>query len=433
MFRSGNFFKHTFGKVFSTVIVILCLGPAPLLVAQFSVSDVKVLSDSVNSQMEESNPMLTNDGRTLYFVRTFSEENMGGKLAGQDIWYSRLKEDSTWSTASNLTSLNTIDNNLVVGISENSDTLYLLNSYSGPLREKWGIAYSTKDSDGIWTAPKEYDVVFKNTGDFRGYFVSASGNVILLSSNSENSYGEEDLYIYIKENGQWQDPIHLGPEINTSGFEISPFLTDDEQRIFFASNGHGGFGDSDIFMTERLDDTWQNWSTPVNLGPEINTKGFDAYLSLDPGGLALYSSSGNGSYSDIYSAVITFGEAEPVPDTTVLLDSTAIVLVQDTLSEEALSQPIYYTVQLLALGKREAPEIDFFEKVDISSVSVYMGNDGLNRFSIGEFESFSLALEAMGSYRKIGYFDAFVRKVTRYEDLFKSSGEKVLGLFYESQ
>lgn len=425
MFLFGSFFKY----LISTAILYLTL--VPIITAQVSVSEVKILSDSINSQVEESNPMMTSDGKGLFFVRTFSEQNIGGKLAGQDIWYSQLREDSTWSGANNLTSLNTVDNNVVVGLSENYDTLYLLNSYSGPLREKRGISYSTKDNNGLWTQPREYDVTFNNIGDFRGYFVSPDGNVILLSSNTEGGYGEEDIYIYYKENGQWQQPVHLGPEINTPGFEISPFLTDDRQRIFFASNGHGGYGDSDIFMIERLDDGWGNWSKPVNLGPEINTKSFDAYLSLNPSGLAFYSSK-NGNFADIYSAIISFEEEPPAPDTT-LVDSTAIVAERDTLSEEALSQSVYFTVQLLALGKREAPEIDFFDKVDIQNVSVYMGNDGLNRFSIGEFESFSQAAEAMRSYRKMGYFDAFVRKVTRYEDLFKSSGKKVLGLFYKNQ
>lgn len=435
MFRSGSFFKHVSGKVFSGATMILYLGLTPLLTAQFSVSDVKLLSDSINGPAEESNPILSHDGRTLYFVRTFSEENTGGNLAGQDIWYSRLKEDSTWSEAGNLASLNTIGNNMVVGLSRHSDALYLLNSYSGPLREKWGIAYSTKDEHGLWTPPKEYDVIFNNTGDFRGYFVSSDGNIILLSSNAEDSYGEEDIYIYIKENGEWQEPIHLGPGINTPGFEISPFLTEDGQRIFFASNGHGGFGDADIFMIERLDDTWETWSKPVNLGPAINTKSFDAYLSLNSGGLAFYSSSKNGDYADIYSALITFEEPLPAPDTAVVMETTTVALAPDTIevNEEDLSRPIYYTVQLLALGKREAPEIDFFKLVDINAVSVYVGDDGLNRFSVGEFRSFSMAMEAMRSYRRMGYFDAFVRKVTRYEDMFKSTGKKVLGLFYENQ
>ncbi|MBK6267346.1 PD40 domain-containing protein [Marivirga sp. S37H4] len=401
--------------------------------AQFNISEVNILSDSINSEAEESAPILTKDGRVLFFVRTFSEENIGGALAGQDIWYSQLKEDSTWSRASNLASLNTIDNNLVVGISGNYDTLYLLNSYSGPLRKKWGISYSTKSENGLWTHPREYDIVFNSLGDFRGYFVAPAGDVVLLSSNSEDSYGEEDIYIYVKENGQWHEPIHLGPEINTAGFEISPFLTNDRKRIFFASNGHGGYGDADIFMIERLDDSWENWSKPVNLGSQINTKGFDAYLSLNSNDLAFYSSSKNRDFSDIYSAIITFEDESPAPDTTIWLDSTSIALEQDTLSKEMLSQSTYYTVQLLALGKKEAPELGFFDKIDIHSVTVYMGNDGLNRFSIGEFDSFSLAVEAMNSYRQMGYYDAFVRKVTRYEDLFKSSGKKVLGLFYESQ
>src|SRR5690606_30118497 len=67
---------------------------------------------------------------------------------------------------------------------------------------------------------------------------------------------------------------------NTSKVEYSPFLAADNRTLYFSSDGHGGFGGSDIFYTRRLDDTWKKWTTPVNIGKEINTTAWDAYYTV---------------------------------------------------------------------------------------------------------------------------------------------------------
>ena len=72
----------------------------------------------------------------------------------------------------------------------------------------------------------------------------------------------------------------MGEQINTEGYEISPFLSDDKQALFFASNGHPGYGNTDVFVSYRQDSSWTNWSNPENLGDGINSAGFDAYLTV---------------------------------------------------------------------------------------------------------------------------------------------------------
>ena len=79
---------------------------------------------------EEGLPLVTADGNTLFFIRSFHPENTGGSKAGQDIWYSEKNTDGSWAPASNkLNELNNIDNNAVVGISPNGYTVYLHNVY----------------------------------------------------------------------------------------------------------------------------------------------------------------------------------------------------------------------------------------------------------------------------------------------------------------
>ena len=72
----------------------------------------------------------------------------------------------------------------------------------------------------------------------------------------------------------------MGPVINTAGEEEGPYLMPDKKTLFFTSNGHSGYGKKDVFMTRRLDNSWQSWTDPENLGPIINTEVDDMFLFL---------------------------------------------------------------------------------------------------------------------------------------------------------
>ena len=70
--------------------------------------------------------------------------------------------------------------------------------------------------------------------------------------------------------------------------EMTPYLASDGVTMYFSSNRPGGLGENDIWMTKRLDDSWQKWSEPVNLGGPINTENWDAFFTLDAGGEFAY-------------------------------------------------------------------------------------------------------------------------------------------------
>ena len=186
------------------LIIILIAGAVNICQGQrLAASEPERLSDSVNSIAEDIYPLLSPNSGGLYFVRAFHTQNNGGELAGQDIWYSEHDDSGNWKTAVNVSALNTVDNNVVVGISSEEDTLYLLNTYSGPLRQNRGISFSAKKGD-TWGKPEELDLVFKNQGDFKGYYMTPDGETVIVSTNGVDSYGEEDIYIYRKENGKWR-------------------------------------------------------------------------------------------------------------------------------------------------------------------------------------------------------------------------------------
>ena len=147
------------------------------------------------------------------------------------------------------------------------------------------------------------------------------GSILLLSLEGYGSKGVEDLYVCQRKGGQWSEPKNLGSVINTRYQELTPFLSEDTKTLYFSSNGHGGRGSTDIFMAERLDDTWTNWSKPT-LVEGVNTEGrelgFHQYEAW-----SLYSSNQNSDgYGDIkiYSRVSIDSLMEKVP----VLNDTAM-------------------------------------------------------------------------------------------------------------
>jgi OmpA-OmpF porin, OOP family len=114
---------------------------------------------------------------------------------------------------------------------------------------------------------------------------------------------DNDIYVsFLLPDGSWSEPKTLGKKINLPNYnEMTPYLAPDGVTLYFSSNRPGGLGDNDIWMTKRLDKSWQKWSDPVNLGSPINTPDWDAFFTLDAGGEYAYLTSSEGGFgqSDI--------------------------------------------------------------------------------------------------------------------------------------
>lgn len=79
----------------------------------------------------------------------------------------------------------------------------------------------------------------------------------------------------------WSDPVTLGAPVNTLQTEGEPFLSADGKHLYFASDGHSGFGCADIFVTARRDSSWTGWTKPQNLGRRINTVNHEISFRTD--------------------------------------------------------------------------------------------------------------------------------------------------------
>ncbi|MEO0471234.1 MAG: hypothetical protein AAF206_16515 [Bacteroidota bacterium] len=248
----------------------------------------------INSEAEEREPILSPDGRTLYFWRRVSAENLGGKDDPGDIWYSKKDRSGRWMTAQQFPQpLNSKGHDFVWGVSPRHDTLWV--HQVSPGVSDVGLAYSVKTPDGYWTSPREaYIRDFTYRGSYKDFYFTKD-RIMILPNAGDDSYGGTDLYACFPINDTaWQRPINLGPVINTSGDDDAPFLSADGTKLYFNSNGHGGEGDHDVFVSRRLDNSWRNWSPPEPVGAPINTPGYDFdFIMSDDGKTAFWGSSTN--------------------------------------------------------------------------------------------------------------------------------------------
>ena len=242
------------------------------------------LVGGVNSGQPEIGAIISPDGKTLYFSRFQDTNNIGGKDDEEDIWYSDWDEtNNRWGEAKNIGApLNNKYPNFINSISADGKTILLGNVYFTNGKMGPGFSTSTKSETG-WSFPKEMNIDGINAGkNWAGGVLSNDQKVLFIAyEQRKNTYGNRDIYIsFLKADNSWTKPANLGGAINTTGDESAPFLAADDSTFYYTSDGLPGYGGNDIYVTYRLDDTWQNWSKPENLGPKVNTDCHQSFFSI---------------------------------------------------------------------------------------------------------------------------------------------------------
>lgn len=166
--------------------------------------------------------------------------------------------------------------------------------WSGP-----GISKFERTATG-YTTPEGLIIEGFDTRANAANTVSSDQRYIISRLENSESRGTDLFVFFRKEDGSYGNRLNLGSTINTAGSETSPFLAADNKTLYFGSDGHLGYGNSDIFMSRRLDDSWTNWSEPENLDPKVNSQAWDAY----------YSVSAKGDYAYMTTYWQTEGEAD---------------------------------------------------------------------------------------------------------------------------
>ena len=150
--------------------------------------------------------------------------------------------------------------------------------------------YFSQLVNGEWTAltPFKYNSDTYNTGHA---VFAENDQALYFVCDKAGGFGEADLYVSRLKNGEWSEPVNLGPTINTSQNELFPFVQNN--NLYFASNGHVGLGGLDVFSIEI-----QGGTAVKNLGYPVNTSHDDFGLILDSTGLKGFISSNRGDNID---------------------------------------------------------------------------------------------------------------------------------------
>lgn len=136
--------------------------------------------------------------------------------------------------------------------------------------------FETHRTGDTWSEP--VDLAF-NSADFSNIHpcLSHDGTRMIMASNKAGGKGGYDLYVSTKQGNNWSAPISLGNDINSEDDEMFPFFYNDT-TIYFASNGHIGYGGADIFVSYY---TSGHWNKPINMGRTFNSEKDDFGLEFD--------------------------------------------------------------------------------------------------------------------------------------------------------
>ena len=184
-----------------------------------------------------------------------------------------LSTSSKWSQAVSFDDgLNSLLHEGACSFSKNRDEVYFTRcEYDEDETSGCGIYYS-KLIDGIWSEP--IAIIEASLGIVAGHpAINPSGNKLVYSASGPKSVGGNDLYMLVKtKGGTWNKTSrHLGRSINTKGNEMYPWI-DENENLYFASDGHDGLGGLDVFISKNGTKTW---GKPTNLKIPINSPADD--------------------------------------------------------------------------------------------------------------------------------------------------------------
>lgn len=272
----------------------------------------------INSVYSELSPIISADGKKLFFTRDKHPDNIGADK-NQDVWMSTLEEDGRFSEAINLYEpVNNKNNNFA--FSTNSDGTMLLMGKSTKFKDLASLSFVNLESN-VWSELQKFEFIkTDNISNFVNFSLSQSMNLMFISMEREDSYGGLDLYYTTLTDSGWTEIKNLGPTVNTAADEVTPYISNDNKTLYFATNGRPGYGSMDLFVT-KSDDNHNSWTEPKNLGSDINTEGWEAYFTI----------SSQNDYAYFVSSVNSIGKedifriqlpTEAQPDKSVIVKGT---------------------------------------------------------------------------------------------------------------
>jgi outer membrane protein OmpA-like peptidoglycan-associated protein len=304
--------------------------------------DVVYMNEDISGKLNPTSPIPTVDGNYIYFCHQDNQNNnqiykgtIGANKTFIRVELSDFNLPQRMSTSTAITS-----------ISQDNNIAYVNDMTVGrPIVYKTYLKKDKKGKKSKWVREPVEVKGFESISRVLSDCMSYDGQYYLVNmekKDGEEKYFGSDIYVgFRNEKGVYENFVRLGFDINTIGDEIPCFLAADNKTLVFASTGQLGYGDKDIYITKRLDDTWQNWSQPINLGDIINTKEEEDYFTLD--------SKGENAYfvrsDNLYRINLKKPEKETPKTQTIKPEPIVIIKgkVLDKRTNEPLQADIVYT------------------------------------------------------------------------------------------
>jgi Tol biopolymer transport system component len=263
----------------------------------------ELLDSTVNTPFNEYYPFVNSENTSLLFTsdKTYIEE-YEDYIA--NVFYSNNSKGK-WSKAISL-STNTYDKDEIVGMTPDGEKILIYTDGD----------YSTKDIKLVNKKGSRFSNLSKNNfldsinteGVEMGACLSPDGNILYFASDRKGGRGGLDIYSIKKDKeGNWSSPENLGSTINTIYDENFPSLSINGKKMYFASKGHSGIGEYDIYESSYID-SLQMWTTPLNLGSPINTPEDNTTISFTEDGSAYIAANRKEGYGKLDIYKLTFGD-----------------------------------------------------------------------------------------------------------------------------
>jgi outer membrane protein OmpA-like peptidoglycan-associated protein len=232
----------------------------------------------LNSPYDEQSPVIS-PNEELFFTVGFNPMNVGGPTDYGDIWMSKKDLNGEWQKPQHVPGLSTSGNDVLIGF---MDALTALVYHSGSNNKRQGIhQYSRFGNSWNYLRPIEMGSFKNNAMHFSGKLVP-EGNIIVMSMNSYGTYGNEDIYVSFKQSESvWTSPLNLGPQVNSFAQEQTPYLSNDLMTIYFSSNVHGNGRGKDIYFSQRQSQSWEDWTLPQKIDLANSTGSELSYTVID--------------------------------------------------------------------------------------------------------------------------------------------------------
>ncbi|MDI9355409.1 MAG: OmpA family protein [Chitinophagaceae bacterium] len=277
----------------------------------------------VNSKYNEETPIIHPSQKELYITRIKHSENVGGVADEGDIWVSTMHNNRISSPTR--IPLNDRHSARLLGFTKQDEMFLAINFVDAQSRKRSLIAIS-KQHKNQWQKPNPLHIpYFPIYSEHISGSITLDGYTLILAIESIPRQGAEDIYVCFRTSDtSFTELKNVGSTINTPLQEKTPYLFNDGKTLYFSTNGRNGKGSFDIFTSQRVDDTWKNWTEVISVSPPVNTNGTElGFFFIPETEYAYFSSTQNSiGYSDIKR--IRIQQASPQNNTFADLDSAKI-------------------------------------------------------------------------------------------------------------